>query len=89
MTLEMFLNAVFVVCSRRVRQLGCKYRCQVYRVDCLDNTFISSPRFPFAVELVDKKKYGRTPPEHKIIHEAKNFHKLVFAIADYLIQWRE
>ena len=42
-------------------------------------------RFPFAVELVNKEKYGRTPPEYRIKHEAQNFLKFVLAIAEYLI----
>ena len=38
-------------------------------------------RFPFATELVNKKKLGRTPPAETILDEAAAFVRFSLAVA--------
>ena len=39
-------------------------------------------RFPFATELVNKKKWGRTPPAETILDEAEAFVRFSLAVAN-------
>ena len=47
-------------------------------------------RFPFCTELVNKLKYGRTPPAERILVEAQGFVKFSLAMAETAqkILWR-